>query len=69
MGVHFHAYFKIKIYSAVNLDDEEFAKEKFREKRNKKYPNILKSAPKTLYIKKIFLANLFKSIDKIERVC
>ena len=28
---------------AVNLDDAEFAKEEFREKWNKKYPNILKS--------------------------
>ena len=32
-----------KIYDAVNLDDAEFAKEEFREKWNKKYPNILKS--------------------------
>ena len=32
-----------KIYGAVNLDDAEFAKEEFREKWNKKYPNILKS--------------------------
>lgn len=32
-----------KIYSAVNLDDAEFALEEFREKWNKKYPNILKS--------------------------
>ena len=27
----------------MNLDDAEFAKEEFREKWNKKYPNILKS--------------------------
>ncbi len=32
-----------KIYSAVNLDDAEYAKEEFREKWNKKYPNILQS--------------------------
>lgn len=32
-----------KIYGAVNLEDAEFAKEEFREKWNKKYPNILKS--------------------------
>ena len=31
-----------KIYGAVNFDDAEFAKEEFREKWNKKYPNILK---------------------------
>ena len=32
-----------KIYGAVNLDDAEFAKEEFREKWDKKYPNIIKS--------------------------
>ena len=32
-----------KIYDAVNLDDAEFAKEEFREKWDKKYPNILRS--------------------------
>ena len=32
-----------KIYGAVNLDDAEFAKEEFREKWDKKYPNFLKS--------------------------
>ncbi|MDR1532105.1 MAG: IS256 family transposase [Clostridiales bacterium] len=32
-----------KIYSAVNLDDAEYAKEEFREKREKKYPAILRS--------------------------
>ena len=32
-----------KIYSAVNLDDAEYAKEEFRDKWYKKYPNILKS--------------------------
>lgn len=32
-----------KIYGAVNLDDAEFAREEFREKWDKKYPNILKS--------------------------
>ena len=32
-----------KIYGAVNLDDAELAKEEFREKWDKKYPNILKS--------------------------
>ena len=32
-----------EIYGAVNLDDAEFAKEEFREKWDKKYPNILKS--------------------------
>lgn len=32
-----------KIYGAVNLDEAEFAKEEFREKWDKKYPNILKS--------------------------
>ena len=32
-----------KIYGAVNLDDAEYAKEKFREKWDRKYPNILKS--------------------------
>ena len=30
-----------KIYGVVNLDDAEYAKEEFREKRDKKYPNIL----------------------------
>jgi putative transposase len=32
-----------KIYSAVNLDDAEFAKEEFRDKWDKKYPAILRS--------------------------
>ncbi|MDE6596616.1 MAG: IS256 family transposase [Oscillospiraceae bacterium] len=32
-----------KIYAAVNLDDAEYAKEEFREKWDKKYPNILRS--------------------------
>ncbi len=32
-----------KIYGAVNLDEAEHAKEEFREKWDKKYPNILKS--------------------------
>jgi len=32
-----------KIYGAINLDDAEFAKEEFREKWDRKYPNILKS--------------------------
>ncbi len=32
-----------KIYGAINLDEAEFAKEEFREKWDKKYPNILKS--------------------------
>lgn len=32
-----------KIYGALNLDDAEFAKEEFREKWDKKYPNIIKS--------------------------
>jgi len=32
-----------KIYGAVNLDDAEYAREEFREKWNKKYPNIMKS--------------------------
>ena len=32
-----------KIYGAVNLDDAEYAKEEFRKKWDKKYPNILKS--------------------------
>lgn len=32
-----------KIYAAVNLEDAEFAKEEFREKWDKKYPNILRS--------------------------
>lgn len=32
-----------KIYGAVNLDDAEYAKEEFREKWDRKYPNILKS--------------------------
>lgn len=31
------------IYSAINLDEAEYAKELFREKWDKKYPNILKS--------------------------
>lgn len=31
------------IYGAVNLDDAEYSKEKFREKWNKKYPSILRS--------------------------
>jgi putative transposase len=32
-----------KIYSAVNLDDAEYAKEEFREKWDKKYPSIMRS--------------------------
>lgn len=32
-----------KIYGAVNLEDAEYAREAFREKWDKKYPNILKS--------------------------
>ena len=32
-----------KIYSTANLDEAEFAKEEFREKWDKKYPDILKS--------------------------
>ncbi len=36
-----------KIYGAVNLDDAEYVKEEFREKWDKKYPNILKSMKKT----------------------
>ena len=32
-----------KIYGAVNLGDAEYAREAFREKWDKKYPNILKS--------------------------
>lgn len=32
-----------KIYAAVNLEEAEFAKEEFREKWDKRYPNILKS--------------------------
>jgi len=32
-----------KIYSAVNLDAAEYAKEEFREKWDKKYPSILRS--------------------------
>ena len=32
-----------KIYSAVNLDDAEYAKEEFREQWDKKYPAILRS--------------------------
>jgi len=32
-----------KIYGAVNLYNAEYAKEEFREKWYKKYPNILKS--------------------------
>ncbi len=32
-----------KIYAAVNLDDAEYAREEFREKWDRKYPNILKS--------------------------
>ena len=37
-----------EIYGAVNLDDAEYAKEEFREKWDKKYPNILKSWNKPL---------------------
>ena len=32
-----------KIYGAVNLEDAEYAKEEFREKWDRKYPNILRS--------------------------
>jgi putative transposase len=32
-----------KIYGAVNIDDAEYAKEKFREKWDKKYPSIMRS--------------------------
>lgn len=35
-----------KNYSAVNFNDAEFAKEEFREKWYKKYPNVLKSQDK-----------------------
>lgn len=34
---------KENLRRAINLDDAEFAKEEFREKWDKKYPNILKS--------------------------
>jgi putative transposase len=32
-----------KIYSAVNIDEAEYAKEEFREKWDKKYPSIMRS--------------------------
>lgn len=32
-----------KIYSSVNIDDAEYAKEEFREKWDKKYPSIMRS--------------------------
>ena len=35
-----------KIYAAVDLDDVEYAKEEFREKWDKKYPNTLKPIDK-----------------------
>ncbi len=35
-----------KIYGAVSLDNAKYAKEEFREKWDKKYPNILKSRDK-----------------------
>ncbi len=46
-----------KVYSAVNLDKAEFAKEEFREKWDTKYPNILKSWDKKWAELTVFFEN------------
>ena len=47
--VHFSGYWAIvsELNGRKSLDDAEYAKEEFREKWNKKYPNILKSWDKS----------------------
>lgn len=47
--LHFSGYWAIvsELNGRKNLDDAEYAKEEFREKWNKKYPNILKSWDKS----------------------
>ncbi len=49
-----------KIYGAINLDDAEFAKEKFREKWDRKYPNILKSWDRNWAELTLFLSILLR---------
>lgn len=53
-----------KIYGAVNLEDAEYAKEEFREKWDKKYPNILKSWDKNW----AELTSFFEFPNEIRRI-
>lgn len=53
-----------KIYGAVNLDDAEYAKEEFREKWDRKYPNILKSWDKNW----AELTSFFEFPNEIRRI-
>ena len=53
-----------KIYGAVNLEDAEYAKEDFREKWDKKYPNILKSWDKNW----AELTSFFEFPNEIRRI-
>ena len=53
-----------KIYGAVNLEDAEYAKEEFREKWDRKYPNILKSWDKNW----AELTNFFEFPNEIRRI-
>ena len=53
-----------KIYGAVNLEDAEYAKEEFREKWDRKYPNILKSWDKNW----TELTSFFEFPNEIRRI-
>ena len=53
-----------KIYGAVNLEDAEYAKEEFREKWDRKYPNILKSWDKNW----VELTSFFEFPNEIRRI-
>jgi len=53
-----------KIYGAVNLDDAEYAKEEFREKWDRKYPNILKSWDKNW----AELTSFFEYLNEIRKI-
>ncbi len=53
-----------KIYGAVNLEDAEYAKEEFREKWDKKYPNILRSWDKNW----AELTSFFEFPNEIRRI-
>ena len=53
-----------KIYGAVNLEDAEYAKEEFREKWDRKYPNILKSWDKNW----AELTSFFEFPNEIRRI-
>ena len=53
-----------KMYGAVNLEDAEYAKEEFREKWDRKYPNILKSWDKNW----AELTSFFEFPNEIRRI-